>query len=543
MNVSILHSLLNIELMKTKINHFWLASITAIFLVGIFASCSDNVLDKELPYLFRPVAFTATVNKTKATLNWAKVDNAVSYTLQISQDSLTFKNIISTITTTDHAYTIELAGGLRYSARVRANASDTTQNSKYNETLTFPIAAEQILSVSNVKFTSAALSWTGGLNVTKIVYCDVAKPTNLITVTLTPAQIASGNYQLTSLVSGSSYDVKIYNNSYVRGEVTITTPSVPGVGTARIIYLNATDSINNVLDTCTATSITLVIPANTTFGEILDLPIKNGTSVTFYGDPTGTALPKVSFKKIQLPAVAGTITFQNIDISGSNSDANQNYMINQSTATTTDAVIFDNCTIHHFRSVARLQSTTSITINNLTINNCITYDNGYGGYALVYSNVATGLFKNITISKSTVWGLTNAGTGVDVGLIICSGAQPLSINVDQCTFYNMVIAAKYLIDIGAAGTAPISLTNCIIGKSNCQLTTAGAKGIRYAGTLSISGCYNTSDWITTSNSFYDKMTPYANTSAVLFKSPDTGVFTINDASFVGKTTAGDPRWR
>ena len=39
------------------------------------------------------------------------------------------------------------------------------------------------------------------------------------------------------------------------------------------------------------------------------------------------------------------------------------------------------------------------------------------------------------------------------------------------------------------------------------------------------------------------VTTYAKPSADLFVNPESADFTIKDASFAGKSTAGDPRWR
>jgi hypothetical protein len=39
------------------------------------------------------------------------------------------------------------------------------------------------------------------------------------------------------------------------------------------------------------------------------------------------------------------------------------------------------------------------------------------------------------------------------------------------------------------------------------------------------------------------LTSYSGTAAGLFKDPGNWDFTINDAAFTGKSSAGDPRWR
>lgn len=47
----------------------------------------------------------------------------------------------------------------------------------------------------------------------------------------------------------------------------------------------------------------------------------------------------------------------------------------------------------------------------------------------------------------------------------------------------------------------------------------------------------------TTFSIMGSLTAYSGSSTALFKAPTSGNFTIIDAGFAGKSTAGDPRWR
>jgi len=117
--------------MKKIKNSSILAIFTIILAFGAFSSCKDDLNLQSLPYLFRPIGFNASVNKTVVTISWAAVDSAKSYTLQVSTDSLFGSKLVDT-TTTKLSYTKELAGETKFFARVRTNAADTAKNSKFN---------------------------------------------------------------------------------------------------------------------------------------------------------------------------------------------------------------------------------------------------------------------------------------------------------------------------------------------------------------------------------------------------------------------------
>ncbi|WP_460880806.1 DUF5123 domain-containing protein [Pontibacter rugosus] len=57
-----------------------------------------------------------------------------------------------------------------------------------------------------------------------------------------------------------------------------------------------------------------------------------------------------------------------------------------------------------------------------------------------------------------------------------------------------------------------------------------------------SSSYATSDYNATGNQI-PNLTVYSGTAADLFQDPNNGNFTIKDANFAGKGSAGDPRWR
>ena len=87
------------------------------------------------------------------------------------------------------------------------------------------------------------------------------------------------------------------------------------------------------------------------------------------------------------------------------------------------------------------------------------------------------------------------------------------------------------------------MKNCIFGMTKQGGTTATAKGVRYNtnGTADGSGGYSTSDYSALTNPL-SGLTAYPKLSTDLWTDPFNGNFKFKDATFAGKTTAGDPRW-
>jgi hypothetical protein len=123
-----------------------------------------------------------------------------------------------------------------------------------------------------------------------------------------------------------------------------------------------------------------------------------------------------------------------------------------------------------------------------------------------------------------------------------------SITISNCTFNEVVAggatAANAIIDYQTIASGAVTITNCIFGKTWNE-TGAGTAvwGFRAAsGTPTVSGSYSTSDLVNTDNPITG-LIGYSGASTSLFTDPNNGNFTIKDPTFVGKSTAGDPRWR
>jgi hypothetical protein len=251
-----------------KIKNISLVSFFAfICVVGTFSSCEDDIALKNLPYLFRPINFSYSLNKTVATLSWAAVDSAKSYTLQIATDS-TFKSLVLDTTINSLSFSKELAGETTFYAQVRTNAGDPKKNSFFNKKFTngdlfFKTPKENIFLgygtnnntgtlysayMNDVK--TLDIKWQPSANVTHLIL-QSADGSIKDSVGISASEALAGEKIVGSLVN-SSWKVQIFNNKILRG-------TTNGIIEGDII-LNSGDNLITALDGAANGSVILLAP-------------------------------------------------------------------------------------------------------------------------------------------------------------------------------------------------------------------------------------------------------------------------------------------
>jgi len=557
--------------MKKIKNSSLLAFFSFIFAFGIFISCKEELQLKSMPNLFRPINFNVTLNKTIVTIAWAPVDSAVSYTLQISTDSL-YKNMIVDTTTTLLSYTKELAGETTFYAHIRANARDTsvTKNSFYNRKfsnsdLSFKTPKENlflgfgtsnntgtIYSAYMTDINTLDVKWTPQANVTHLILSS-ADGNLKDSVVISAAEAKAGEKVVPSL-SNSNWKVRIYNNNILRG-------TTYGLIEGDIVISSGGDISAAITNAAAGQVILLAGGNNYTIGNAeykfsKNVKIRSASpvnrSVVSMTTLTGTTPPSSTSSMMSVVASAAldSLVFENIDFTGfcDNNTASTKigYLFSNKVACNVNTIKFTNCNIHNFGNTPfRLSGGVSQRVSNLYFRGCIINETGYSSvYAIVNSNSAD-YVDNITFSYCTVYNIKGS-------LILRTGAYTMgSINISNCSFNQGMQdtgSARYFIDANNMTiTSGINIKNCIFGSSGA---TMGANGIRVTtGTKTITGCYFATDYVddpipapVTSTSIKSKMTPYSGASTSLWNNPVSGDFTLKDAAFPGKGTAGDLRW-
>lgn len=492
--------------------------------------------------------------ETQATVSFSTIQGAEYYVIEFSTDSL-YNDIEpggpkALLVGTDGSIKKSpvvvkgLAGDTKYYLRMKAMAEGKADSKwvYYREGKTFRTKAEQIFNEIPAEDRSEdriRLTWTPGAEVTSVtVRMNDELKDSLI---LNDAEKAAGEYTVTGLNPSTTYVFTIFNGEAKRGQLTAsTTAAMPaadfkymldeGVSVITTELLNEIATMaQEAAGSTVSYSATIGIPAGTTIDihgisetdkSPTSVKIPDGMSVTFFGMAGGDA-PVINLSKsIGLDGSHAFIRFENVKVTNGGCE----YLINQSTGCTVGTLEFKDFAMTDMpRSLVRLQSSDPKTIENLIIDNTVITNQG-DGYALLYFNSAAYTVRNITIKNSTFSTLKH-------NFIQCPGATVETIDVTDCTFYNIIGSGRYFIDAQGISVTT-NVTNTIFAKTNND----AAKGIRTDGAVNFSNSYMTSDFVLASNKFTTDMT-FEGTATDLFADPANGDFTLK--AFIN---AGDPRW-
>ena len=220
--------------MKTIINKF-------LLLVMLFAGaaslhgCSDpDGIIEDIAYgrEFSPLNFTHTLsNNVNVTFSWTVMAGIADYTLTLSYadgeggvyDQVDLIAPLdgdgNTVKTMEYSFR-ELPGNREWIAELVAVSQRAGVADSKPAACAFATGVENLflndgkMGDGDVTATTAMLRWVAGSNVTHL---DVTPDVGLIK--LTSAQIAAGEYELTGLVTGTSYTVGLLRDEAVRGTI------------------------------------------------------------------------------------------------------------------------------------------------------------------------------------------------------------------------------------------------------------------------------------------------------------------------------------
>lgn len=533
---------------------------TVLFLclsVILFNACQSDEQVFEKTRLFRPVlSENLTAEGNVIIVNMGKLKAAIGYTLEVSRD--TFKTIDYTIKTdTNYVEVNEALVGeglywnTLYQIRATAHADDPQYDSKVSDlgnvqTERFPTILN-IPARFDVTDIAARVTWTvAGDAVTSMkVFAgdDLKLKTPLFpATTVTSAEQLAGESFVYGLSPETKYQIAIYSGTTLRGWVDYTTkvadidPNGPGVIDIRAD--TSPSAIDNALATAPDGAIILVKR-----GMTYDMPSyainKSVTIRAAYG--FGEQKAKL-FKDGNMNIATGVnidyIRFIDVEIRGKKYDANYVFNADNSSTTNITELTFDNCKIGTLRGLVRLKNLTNIT--NIEIKNTVV--DSINGYGIITVDKNVGSVKNIKLTNSTF-------NKVLVGISSKNNSE--SIQVEGCTFANYNNYFRYNGGTGYNNvTNGISVKNSIFGHSwdETQVaTTWTTTGIDGLGSTSfdIGNCYTTSDITWASGKLVPNLLPntYSKGQNDLWVDPQNNDFNFKDKSFVGRITAGDPRWR
>jgi hypothetical protein len=516
--------------------------IVAVCLFAITSCKKDEETAMNLPRMFTPGTVALTTTPSQVTISWKRppFSDGAKYTVEVSTDTLfggtpRIKKEMDTLSFVVKETDVE--PGIKYFARVRTNAVNTSEASNWAYSASFIVTGQPILlpvAAADLTPTSVILKWTKPNTVTHIML-------NNVRYNITAGEATAGEKTITGLTSKVDYTAQIFNNNIIRGTQAFRTPANIPTGPL-VVVVQPGQVLGDMLATAVDGNI-FVLLEGTRHDYSAAVVLPSGISVTIFGEESNQK-PILAFNGFTLPATAGTITFENVDITGypENNPAmtKRNYIFNQSTASTTEKIVFENCTIRNFLNTPfRLQGSNPITVNRLVFNRCLVYDIGDNGaagtYAFIHTNVAAGRVNNIEIKNSTLY-------KIGYSIILHNMAPTQSILIENCTFNNAMGDGRYFVDYNAQTVGSFTIRNCIIGKTLSPANTARGIRLAAASTYTTDNSYQTTDAVFAANPI-NGIISYSQASTNLFTDPANGNFAIKDNSFAGSATAGDPRWR
>jgi hypothetical protein len=518
-------------------------------LLVFFAACKKDDVEDSQNRLFRPVGTEELKSEGNwVAASWQAIKGAETYTVQLSRD--TFRTIDATQTVdTNYILFENLLWSQNYQVQVRANAKDTTFNSKMSylgnvKTAKFP----SILTpptLADATDEALKISWTNSGNpVTSIKVLKASDSSVVKEVTLTATDVTNKYKIVTGLPSNTQFIVLLYSGTTLRGADNYATKQ-PETGT--IIDLRNIIGVPSILrdtlpDIPSGSTVLLrrgeTYTITTTTNLDKSVRIKSGDDLM---EPAQAIIYFTSNFNISANSTIDFIEFRDVRLY-SDSYASR-YVFNINTTCTIGKISFESCTAEIFRGILRTQSNPAI-IENFTVNNCIM--DSLAGYGVITVDVATSKANNISITNSTIYKAEK---------IVTSRNNSNSVVIENCTINEAPAANNYLIDYSTSGTnnvtSGIKLANNIFGAAKAY-STAGVRGIRASSSTSIdaSNNYTTSDYIlvptvppAAPTPPIPNVIPYAGPSTALWQDPVNGNFRFKDNTFAGKNNSGDPRWR
>lgn len=508
------------------------------FIVLLYTSCKKEE-DLTMPRLFRPVsagALTADSNTIEA--SWQPIAGAAGYEIAVSRD--TFRTIDMSISVDTSAAAIKkLFFNQLYQVQVKALARDTTKNSMWSN-----LGAVKTLSsifrspgVNDITLNSVRARWvTKGAPVTSIKVLKKNDKSVVATITLLATDLTNEYVVINGLDASTQYTMYLYSGNDERGFVDFSTKA-PFTGT--IIDLTVITGRPGVLaDTITKvpSGSTILLNRGETYTISSAIAIDRTLTIMSAPDLTNPVKARILFTSNFVFGAGATIDqieFNDVYLVSDNYGSR--YVFNNTNSANIGKIVFTDSRMEIFRGLCRLQSGTA-NIGEFIINNCIV--DSIGNYFVLNIN-ATSKVDNITFTNSTFY---------KVESVLTSAAASNSVTVSDCTFNETPLGnnKNYYFDYNALNvTNGFNVTNCIFGTGKISGGAITVKDIRVgSGTaVGVTNSFKTTDHEVAVGTEFKTLTSANRKSTELWTAPYNGIFIIADATFTGRNSAGDPRWR
>lgn len=510
----------------------------------IIVACTKEDKLEEASRLFRPVLkdeLESNGNWIKA--SWQAVKGATSYTAEVSVD--TFRTISATMIADTNTVLFENLGWDKlYQVQVRANAADTSKNSKVSslgaiKTARFPTILNAP-AINEVNDNSVKVTWkTEGAVVTSIKILLASDSSIATEVTLDPADISNEYKIVSGLNASTGYIIFLYSSTTMRGWADFTTKDAFSGNLIDLRGISGRPSVLQDTIPMIASGSTIILKRGETYNISSTLSLDKslvlvgGTDLLVPGQP-------VIFMSANFNIVSGSAidSLVFIDLTLRGSDYASKYVFNINTTCNVGKIRFESCLIEIFRGVTRTQSNPAL-VNNFEVEKCII--DSIAGYGVLTVDVTSSKVENISIKNSTIYKAEK---------IITSRNNSNSLIIENCTINEAPRGGNYFIDFSISGsndvTQAISFKNNILGIGKSNSGNIDVRGYRIGtnSIIDVANTYTTSDFLSTNaTGQLPNVVSYSRLSTEIWEDPSIGDFKIIDNLFPGRNTSGDPRWR
>ena len=514
--------------------------VPVVLVIAIF-SCEKKPIERFVPdRMFTPTGVSFEGADTVVTISWPSSlfsqGSGVTYTVEVSRDSMFQATPDLTLKVATNFRSISddtLKDRTPYFARVKANAtSASTESGWVMGDMHFTLVGVQIFHPvlpTDIIDNSVILNWIPTPGVNRILL--TAANGDTVSSPITADENTAGQKIISGLTSSTAYTAEIFAGNRSKGIVTFTTKAKLN-GDNIVDLRDITDRPQVLVDTLSTVpdgsilllkrGLTYSVPSAYVFDK----------SVTIMSG-LGFSTPARLLMSSNFDATGNIDSLHFSDITIAN-DGNASYFMNIGNATVIGNLTVQNVTTEgqFSNSFIRLKKA-GAEIKTLDIKNCIIDSFGVQAkYAVFYANASSSaVIDNINIQNSTFYYFYY--------FIRQDGVTGTSLNINNCTFNNMINQGGYFINYSGTFPTNFNITNTILGST---LDPTNANGIKSAGNPTLANTFATSDDVFSANPVMGVIS-YSGAASDLFTNPANGDFTIKDNSFAGRSTAGDPRWK
>jgi len=530
--------------MNTKIKNTGLI----IGLLFLFTFCDDNIdpLIEELQVdrVFSPIDLSAKIrNMVTAELSWDLRDDASSYLLEISDDSLEFSNIIHTATVApdDLPYSITLEGETQYSARVKGVSESGLADSKWTA-IAFKTDPENIfysLEDNDYDANWVTLKWPAGSEVDKFIIVPGNTEREI-----TQEEKDAGTATITGLTGETEYTIKMMRNTKQRGAVTFTT--LIDVGDATRVYPE--DDLGAAIAAAEEGETLVLLP-----GEYLAYSgtISLDKSISVKGlYPYDKPIVHVAF---ELKDAAQTLNLVNLEMNGNYTDTEtgEKSMLSSAIQYGTSDVAFGSlviqgCYIHNFSKSLISDGGEAFEAASILVDDCIVTDILNDGGDFIDSRKS--YFARLTVQNSTFSNCATVSTrdfirmdGSTKGNTYDDGTRSPEIAVINCTLHNVMnstSSTKRLFYVRWSQHTIESKNNLFV---DMGVSVYSNQSLTLQPECSFNNYFNADGYITAEAGVLTDNSGNYTTLDPGFTDPANGVFTVTNQTLLDNQV-GDPRW-